>query len=122
MDNERLFEVFVALKDAEYVWEEYTKEDRYTFAVHKIGHAFVHYYLTHSINFEKITISPEESNVLGYVKDTKMMSRIGAFNDMLFVSNEINQEKERQLNKLLNQYYKETIENEGDLYDTYSYM
>lgn len=38
-----------------------------------------------------------------------MMSRIGAFDDMLFVSNEINADKERQLNRLLNQYYKETI-------------
>lgn len=148
----------VSLKDAEYVREDYTKEDMYTFAVHEIGHAFVYYYLTNHYNFEKITISSEKANVVGYVKYTKMMpnvrkrsdyinvvktalggmcaeivffgepsdgnsqdlqmasdmvavmmSRIGAFDDMLFVSNVIDTEKEKQLNKLLNQYYKETI-------------
>lgn len=149
----------VSLKDAEYIREEYSKEDMYTFAVHEIGHAYVYYYLTKKYNFEKITISAGEANVVGYVKYTKlmpnvprrsdyinavkmalggmcaeivffgepsdgnshdlkmasdtvsiMMNRIGAFDDMLFVSDVIDSEKEKQLNKLLNQYYKETIE------------
>lgn len=148
----------VSLKDAEYIRDEYSKEDLYTFAVHEIGHAFVYHYLTKEYNFEKITISPNEAHVNGYVKYTKlmpnvrkrsdyikvvktflggmcaeivffgepsdgnsqdlrmasdtvaiMMNRIGAFDDMLFVSNVIDSEKEKQLNKLLNQYYKETI-------------